>query len=169
MGTPHATGLHGERQTPEYVIARLLETPADPVERHGFGPDVDPLGIEEAEGYGQPHVGQGGVHHDRAILEESSPMYHRLAVHNDAHVFEWNAEEVVRLNHLQTLVHHGGRVYGDLRPHPPRGVLECILRPGLDEPCLLQGEERSSRRRQQYRPYFLTPSSLQTLEDRRVL
>src|SRR5215204_5167766 len=65
-------------------------------------------------------------------------MDHGLAVHDDAHVLQRYAEEVVRLNHLQTLVHHGGRVYGDLRPHPPRGVLERILRPSLDELCLLQ-------------------------------
>jgi hypothetical protein len=89
-------------------------------------------------------------------------------MHDDAHILQRYPEEVARLDHLQTLVHHGGRVYGDLRPHPPRGVLERILRSSLDELCLLQGEERSSRRRQQYFPDLLTPSTLQTLEDRRV-
>src|SRR5215218_1498199 len=44
-----------------------------------------------------------------------------------------------------------------------------ILGPSLDEPCLFEREEWASRRRQQYFPDLLTPSPLQTLEDRRVL
>src|SRR5215210_6556295 len=161
--------LHSERQTPEYIIPRLLEAPADSVEGYRLGPDVDPLGIEQAEGYGQPHVRQRSVQHDRAVLEESAPVHHRLAVYDDPYVFERNAEEVVRLYHLETLVHHGGRVYGDLRPHPPRGVSERILGTGCEEPCFLVGEEGPSRRRQQYTRDLLLPPPFQALEDRRVL
>ena len=97
------------------------------------------------------------------------PVHHRLAVHDDPHVVVSDAEEVVGLDHLEPLVHHRGRVYGDLAPHPPRRMLERVLRPDPSKPRLLQTEEGSPRRRHQNLPYLRPSSPLQTLEDRRVL
>ena len=36
-------------------------------------------------------------------------------------------EELVCLDHLEALVHQGGRVNGDLRAHCPCGVGQCLL------------------------------------------
>jgi hypothetical protein len=45
------------------------------------------------------------VEDERSILEKDPPVHDRLAVHRDPHVVVGHAEEVVRLYHLEALVH----------------------------------------------------------------
>lgn len=45
---------------------------------------------------------------------------------DDVNVVVGGAEQVVRLDDLEPLVHHGGRVHGDLGAHRPVRVLQCV-------------------------------------------
>ena len=53
-------------------------------------------------------------------------MHDALALDNDLNLFRRQAEQPHGLDQLQTLVHQGGRVNGDLCPHVPVGVLEGV-------------------------------------------
>jgi hypothetical protein len=50
----------------------------------------------------------------------------RLGVHDDRDPVEVHPEELVRLDHLEALVHERRRVDGDLGAHVPGGVLERL-------------------------------------------
>ena len=54
-------------------------------------------------------------------------MDDRLRVHDDVDAVVGRAEQVVRLDHLEALVHQRRRVDRDLAAHRPRGVLERVL------------------------------------------
>src|SRR5215203_5185579 len=73
------------------------------------------------------------------------------------------------LYHLEPLVHHGRRVYGDLWSHPPRRMLESIFRPNIGEPLLLERVKWPSRGSHQNLAYLRVFPPLETLEDRRML
>jgi len=123
--------LDRERQAAKQVVAQLLEGPRGGVEGYLLHPQVHSLGVEQAVGDRQPHVRERRVQDDRAIFEEDTSVDHRLAVHRHPHGVIGHAEEVVRLYDLEPLVHHRSRVYRDLSPHPPRGMLERVARPDL--------------------------------------
>src|SRR5215210_3030707 len=96
-------------------------------------------------------------------------MHDRLAVNNDSYAIVRYTEEMVCLNGLETLVHHRGRVCRDLGSHPPRRVLQSVLRTYLSKLCLRSLEERPSRSGQQYLAHLPFGSPEEALEDRRVL
>src|SRR4028118_659647 len=145
VGPAGLPGVDRERQAPEDVAARLLEGPRGAVERHGGGADVHPLGVEDAVGDGETHVREGGVEDHGAVHEHRAAVYYRLSVHDHPHGVVTDAEEVVGLYHLKALVHHRGRVYGDLGPHLPGRVREGVA--GADPRELLSagGDEGPAR------------------------
>jgi hypothetical protein len=71
-----------------------------------------------------------------------------LGVDDHVNVVVGGAEEVVGLNHLQALVHHRGRVHGDLGAHVPVGVLERVGHRHLLEVLRVPVTEGTARGRQ---------------------
>ena len=66
-----------------------------------------------------PHVGQrhAGVH--RAVGEGHEAVDHRLRVHHHVEPVGRDAEQVMRLDQFEPLVHQAGRIDRHLRPHRP--------------------------------------------------
>lgn len=54
-------------------------------------------------------------------------MDNALGVDDNVNVVIVNTKQVVRLDHLQTLVHQGGGINGDLLAHAPVGVGDGLL------------------------------------------
>ena len=83
------------------------------------------------------------------IAELHRRMHDALALHHDLDLLRRQAEQPHCLDQLQTLVHQGGRVNGDLCAHVPVGVLEGI-RLGLTAQLLgLHPEEGAAGCREQ--------------------
>eukprot|EP00968_Pinguiococcus_pyrenoidosus_P021138 scaffold2679_cov251-Pinguiococcus_pyrenoidosus.AAC.10 len=56
----------------------------------------------------QAHVGPSKLGDDGGVLALDAGVHDALRVHHHLDVVVARTEEVVRLDHLQTLVHHGG-------------------------------------------------------------
>ena len=54
-------------------------------------------------------------------------MHHALPVHHDVDVLRVHVEQPPGLDELQPLVHHGGGIDGDFRPHTPVGMPQSVL------------------------------------------
>src|SRR4051794_3499191 len=63
----------------------------------------------------------------RAVDERDESVDDRLRVHDDVDRVVRRAEEMVRLDDLESLVHQRGRVDGDLAAHRPCRMLERLL------------------------------------------
>jgi hypothetical protein len=85
--------------------------------------------IRERQGEldGQPHVGGGHLGDHAAVGELGDAVDDGLRMHHHVDLAVLEAEQVVRLDHLEPLVHERGRVDGDLRPHLPGGVGQRLL------------------------------------------
>ena len=55
------------------------------------------------------------------------------------------SEQPVRLDDLEALVDHGGRIDRYLRAHAPIGVTKCLFDRHLAEPLFRSVQERASR------------------------
>ena len=79
------------------------------------------------------------------------------AIHRDA-------EQMMRFDRLQALVHQRRRVDGDLAAHPPRRVCQRFL--DADGAQLLVGSaaERTARRRHDYSAHVAQPVPGEALE-----
>mmetsp|Transcript_2784 Transcript_2784/g.5029 ORF Transcript_2784/g.5029 Transcript_2784/m.5029 type:complete len:259 (+) Transcript_2784:74-850(+) len=83
---------------------------------------------------GQAHVGPSQLGQARRVLRLDHGVDDRLGVDDDVDVVVGGAEEVVRLDDLQPLVHHGGAVQRNLGPHVP---IRMRRRLGLDRPRIV--------------------------------
>ena len=104
-----------------------------------------PIGVPEATGVaervpdGQSHVWLGKLGHRRSVNELHHRVYDRLGVNNDRDPVVIHAEQLVGLDDLEALVHEGGGVHRDLRPHLPgrMGQRLCHLdRPPAPRGCV---------------------------------
>ena len=76
---------------------------------------------------------------------------------------------MMRLNHLEALVHHARAIDGDLRAHLPCGVTQRLSARRTLDIALLPCAERPARRGQYQPRYGIAALRLKTLEDRRML
>ena len=97
--------------------------------REGQPPDAgrQPVRERQRELDGQPHVGRRHLGGHAAVSELGDPVDDGLGVHDHVDQVVVEPEQVVRLDHLQTLVHERCRVDGDLRSHVPRWVGQRLL------------------------------------------
>ena len=91
-----------------------------------FTAQVQTLGKRERILDGQTHIGHAELGLHRAVLELYGTVNDRLRVDEHLYLFGIDTEEPLRLNHLEALVHHRGRVDGDLRTHVPGGMAQGI-------------------------------------------
>src|SRR6202051_5247167 len=68
-----------------------------------------------------------------------------LWMHNDVHAIRWNIEQAAGLDHLETLVHQGGRINGDSLSHLPGGMIECLLHGDRAKLRLRRVQKRAAR------------------------
>jgi hypothetical protein len=74
-------------------------------------------------------------------------------------------EQVVRLDHLEPLVHQGGRVDRDLRTHLPDGMRQRLLHGCLRELAVRPPAERPARPREDHALHVLAPLPAQALRE----
>ena len=80
-------------------------------------------------------------------------MHHALRVNHHFNAFRRHIEQPARFNILQPLVHQGGGIDGDLRPHVPVGVAHRLLRRHRGELLPGPAPERAAGGGQQQAPH----------------
>ena len=85
-------------------------------------------GIRERVLDRQPHVGDAQLRDHRAVDELHHRVHDRLRMDHDVDLIGADAEQPVRLDHLEALVHQRRRIDRDLPPHPPRRMLQRVVR-----------------------------------------
>ena len=85
------------------------------------------LGVGQRVGDRDAHVGVAEMRDRGAVAEADEPVHDRRRVDHDLDPVVGDAEEEVRLDHLEALVRERGRVDRDLRPHRPGRVRERLL------------------------------------------
>ena len=130
------------------------------------------LGPAEAVGNGGAHIGRAQLRHHRAV----AVLHHRVddALRMDHHLDlrRRHAKQVARLDHLQRLVHHGGRIDRDLASHDPVRVRAGLLGRDRVQGGGVAGAKRPARRGQDEAVNALGPGGRvvrQGLEDGRML
>mmetsp|Transcript_21499 Transcript_21499/g.43546 ORF Transcript_21499/g.43546 Transcript_21499/m.43546 type:complete len:251 (-) Transcript_21499:376-1128(-) len=125
---------------------------------------------------GQPHVRPAELRDHGRVRRLHRRVDDRLRMDDNFDVVVLAAEEVVRFNHLQTLVHHRCRVDSNLRAHVPVGMCASLLAHHLGllavERDQLVGREvakGAARGSKDDATQRARRHSLQTLEDGRVL
>ena len=84
------------------------------------------LRIREGILDGQSHVGHAELGFHRTVLELNGTVDDALRMDQHLYLIGFDAEEPFGLDHLETLVHHRGRVDGDLGTHVPCRVLQGV-------------------------------------------
>jgi hypothetical protein len=94
-------------------------------------------------------------------------------VHDDVDPVGLNTEEGRRLEHLETFVHQGRRVDGDLRAHRPRRMTQRVVLRGTAQLLVGPSAKRATRRSQEQAANVgiarLTRRAREALVDRAVL
>jgi membrane-associated protease RseP (regulator of RpoE activity) len=139
--------LPGQRDRGERLVIEGLEGPGRrrrPVQpRRGVG---DPFGPGQAQRDRQPHVRRGGHDDRRAVGVLHHRVHDRLRVHHHVDPVQPEAEQQVRLDHFQALVHQRRGVHRDQRPHLPGRVGQGLLRRDVRESVPAPAAERSAAR-----------------------
>ena len=133
----------GEAEARESLEIRGLEgerPEAGPID--GTEGLVEPVRRAERQTDREPHVGLRQLGDGRAVRELDHPVHDGLGVHDDVDTVEVDAEQLVRLDDLQALVHERRRVDGDLGAHGPRRVLQRVG----DGDALELGSRRAAER-----------------------
>src|SRR3712207_1880627 len=99
-------------------------------------------------------------------LHDALPIF---GVHDDVDLVRAEAEEPVRLDDFEPLVHQGRRVDGYLRAHVPGRVAHRLLDGRRRHRAQRLLAERPARRGQNQTADFLAPLAAQTLVERVVL
>ena len=119
--------LERQAQADEGVRVGLLEgqrTDRREVETRHV--DRHPFGEVQRVGDRHPHVGVTQVREGRAVDQVDHRVDQRLRVDDDVDPFVGDAEEVVRLDHLEALVHQRRAVDRDPAAHLPGRVVERL-------------------------------------------
>ena len=115
------------------------------------------------------HVGKAGVGEQGAVAEAHHPVDDRLRVHDDLDGVVGDPEQVMRLDHLEALVHQRGRVDRDLLPHAPGRVGERLGRGHVGELVAAAAAKRAARGGDDDPGHRTRSGALEALRERRVL
>ena len=96
-------------------------------------------------------------------------MDHALRVNYDLNIVRRHAEQAHRFDKLQSLVHQGGAVDGNLRTHIPARMLNRFRRGNCLEFFTAPAAERSAGTGQENLVQFSGPAPREALENRRML
>ena len=146
--SPH---LHKVQPRPRLVLHQLPLRPAQRVED------------------GQPHVRPAQLRDDAAVGRLNHAVHDALGVDHHVDVVVRGAEKVVRLNHLQPLVHQRGAIDGDLAAHAPVGVLQRVLHARSLQILSRPVAEGAARGGKDHAPQTAGGQALDALKDGRVL
>ncbi len=111
----------------------------------------------------------GELRDERAVHELDERVDQRLRMDDDVDALLRQAEEEVRLDDLEALVHHRRGVDRDLRPHLPRRVRERVRDRDRVEGVEAPLAERAARRREHEALRLLGAAAAHRLVDRAVL
>ncbi|MBA7694168.1 hypothetical protein ES703_102775 [subsurface metagenome] len=75
---------------------------------------------------GNFHIGNSQLGLHRAVHELHHTMDDGLRMDQNIHLVRFQVEQPPGLDHFQPLVHHGGRIDGDLGPHVPVGMSQGL-------------------------------------------
>ena len=103
------------------------------VQSSGRPTPAHPVRPVEAERDRQAHVGRRGLRDRRAVDELDHRVHDRLRMHDDVDVAVRDAEQQVRLDHLEALVDERRGVGGDDAAHVPGRVRERLGRSDVGE------------------------------------
>ena len=121
-----------------------------------------PLGVAQRVGDGDLHIRRSQIGHDGAVAEFHHRMHDALPVNDHLDPFRRNIEQPAGLNNLKALVHHGGAVNGDFRPHFPGRMAKRLSRRNLIGDGFIKKRPAGSGQQQPGNfPVPLTPQALQ--------
>ena len=125
VGAAALAGLAGEREHAERLEVGLVELERAELERRGRRRGA--LRVGERVGDRDAHVGVPQVRDRGAVAEAHEAVDDRRRVDDHLDPLVREAEEEVRLDHLEALVGERGGVDRDLRAHRPGRVRERLL------------------------------------------
>ena len=117
----------------------------------------------------EPHVRMAHLGKHGSIHELDHRMHDALRVDDDIDPRDVHVEKPARLDHLQPLVEHRGRIDGDFFAHPPRRMAQRFLPGHRPHLVLRPGTERSAGCGENKAPHLHRVASFQALENRVVL
>lgn len=92
------------------------------------GSDVrNPIRPGEGQCNRQSHIWRTCLRQGGAIGELNHRVHDRLRMHDDIDAVDGDIEEEVRLDHLESLIHHRCGVDGHQRPHVPRWMSQGLV------------------------------------------
>jgi len=91
------------------------------------------VGPCQAHGDRSAHIGTGQLRQHRAVPICDKGVDDRLGVHHHLELVRLHGEQVIGLDELEPLVHHGCRIDGDFPPHGPVGMAKRLLRRGVPQ------------------------------------
>ena len=127
------------------------------------------LGEREGILYRQAHIGHTELRFHAAVAELHRTVHYRLRVDEHLNLLSLNAEEPLRLDNLEALVHHRRRVYRNLRSHLPCRMAQSVGSLHITHLVERELAERTARSGEQYLLYLVVAFAYKTLEDGRVL
>ncbi len=128
-----------------------------------------PVGIAEGDRDRKAHVGAPELRLQGAVHELDQRVNRALRVDDHRDVLKGHAEQMVGLDELQTLVHHGRRVDGHLWAHRPARVVQRLLDGDLVEVKVGMSPERAAARGDDQPANAIQTLSPQALPDGAVL
>ncbi len=128
-GPPGLQGLVGHPQGGELLMVGKGKGQVVEFDQiQGRDACLQPLGIGEGIGDGDPHIGDTELGDQGAVHIFHQGVNHPLGMDQDLDPLRGDLEEPVGLDDLQSLIHHGGGIHGDLGPHLPYGMGQGLLR-----------------------------------------
>ncbi len=169
-GPTAATGLAGEVDRGKHGgVQRLEGQRLRPAPVHRSLSMGNPVGPSQGEGDRQTHVRRGHLGQRGPVGELDHRVHQRLRMDDNVDVVVGHAEEQMRLDQLETLVHQGGRVDRDERPHVPRRVRKGLFGRHLAQLVTSAAPERPAACGQDELAHLRGPTTAQALGERGVL
>ncbi len=119
-----------EAAAPEnaHRIRRLEGQPRDRAEVEARGRGADPLRPAQGVGDRDAHVRPAELGEHRAVAEGDQAVHDRFRMDQDLDLVRVQAEQVMGLDQLEALVHHGRAIDRDLGAHGPVGMGDRLAR-----------------------------------------
>ena len=111
---------------------------------------LDPLRIGQCVRDRRAHVGVAELGDDRAVRVFDHRMHHALRMNHDLDLLRRRAEQPVRFDDFERLVHHGRRIHRNLAPHDPVRMGAGLVRGHAMQLCQRRFAERTAGGRQQH-------------------